>query len=154
MPTSDVQFTSMRFGIKGDNSLQIIKNLSWAIAQDTQIGAVKIHSKLEDLLKNSMIGIGDGVGIFDWVSDEIETPYILCSRLESPVAFPSVDDRAIDIVLMLASPEKVGPLHLQYLSRMTRMFREPRLLESLRSVTCVDGMVSILSVDNRKLQAA
>lgn len=154
MPTSDVQFTSMRFGIKGDNSLQIIKNLSWAISQDTHIGSVDIHSTLEGMLKNSMVGIGEGVGIFDWVSDSVETPYILCSLLESPVAFPSVDDRAIDVVLTLISPAKNGPLHLQYLSRLTRMFREPRLLESLRSVTCVDGMVSILSADNRKLLAA
>lgn len=154
MPTFDVQFTSMRFGIKGDNSLQIIKNLSWGISQDTQIGSAVIHSELEDLLKNSMIGIGDGVGVFDWVSDEVDTPYIMCSLLESPVVFPSADDRAIDVVLTLISPEKNGPLHLQYLSRLTRMFREPRLLQSLRSVTCVDGMVSILSADNRKLLAA
>lgn len=154
MFANDIHFTGMRFGIKGDNPLQIIKNLSWTIAQDIPTGSVAIHSTLDELLKNSMIGIGDGVGVFDWVSAEIETPYILCSLLESPVAFPSADDRAIDVVLILVSPEKNGPLHLQYLSRLTRMFREPRLLQSLRSVTCVDGMVSILSADNRKLLAA
>lgn len=154
MFVNDIHFSGMRFGIKGDNPSQIIKNLSWIISQDTKTSSVTTHATLDNLLKNSMIGIGEGVGVFDWVSDDVETPYILCSLLESPVAFPSVDDSPIDIVLILVSPEKAGPLHLQYLSRLTRLFREPRLLQSLRSVTCVDGMVSVLSPDNRKLSAA
>ncbi len=154
MFANDIHFSGMRFGIKGDNPSQIIKNLSWPISQDIRTSSVATHSKLEELLKNSMVGIGDGVGVFDWVTDDVETPYILCALLETAVAFPSVDDSPIDIILTLISPEKNGPLHLQYLSRLTRMFREPRLLQSLRSVTCVDGMVSILSPDNRKLLVA
>lgn len=154
MFANDIHFSEMRFGIKGDNPSQIIKNLSWVISQDINASSVTTHSTLDDLLKNSMIGIGDGVGVFDWVSADIDTPYILCSLLESPVAFPSVDDRALDIVLTLVSPEKSGPLHLQYLSRLTRMFREPKLLQSLRSVSCVDGMISVLSADNRRMLAA
>jgi mannitol/fructose-specific phosphotransferase system IIA component (Ntr-type) len=154
MFVNDIQFSGMRFGIKGDNASQIVKNLSWVISQDTKISSVITHSTLDEMLKNSMIGIGDGVGVFDWVTDAVDEPYMLCTLLEAPVAFPSVDDSPIDVVLTLISPEKNGPLHLQYLSRLTRMFREPRLLQSLRSVTCVDGMVSVLSIDNRKLLAA
>lgn len=154
MFADDIHFSGMRFGIKGDNPLQIIKNLSWIISQDIRTSSVATHSTLDNLVKDSTIGIGEGVGVFDWVSNSIDTPYIHCSLLESPVAFPSVDDSPIDIILVLISPEKNGPLHLQYLSRLTRMFRELRLLQSLRSVTSVDGMGSILSPDNRRLLVA
>jgi len=154
MFADNIQFSHIRYGIKGDNPLQIIKNMAFFISQEIDLSSTHTHQNLDALLKTSMIGIGEGVGVFDFVSDKIDTPYIMCSLLESPVAFPSVDDKAIDILLTLISPEKNGPLHLQYLSRLTRMFREQKLLQSLRSVNCVDGMHSVLSSDNRKLLAA
>ncbi len=154
MFAQDIQFSALRFGVKGDNASQIVKNLAWVISHDTKISTPSTHSQLDDMLKNSMVGIGEGVGVFDWVSNDVDVPYIMCSLLETPVVFPSVDEKSIDIILVLVSPEKTGPLHLQYLSRLTRMFREPKLVQSLRSVSCVDGMVSILSPDNRRLSAA
>ncbi len=154
MITQDIHFSALRFGIKGDNPAQIIKNMAWVICDDLHAHSVETHHQLDALLQKSIIGIGDGVGVFDWVSDKIDSPYILCARLENSVAFPSVDECPIDIILMLVSPEKNGPLHLQYLSRLTRMFREPKLLQSLRSVTSLDGMILILSPDHRRLLAA
>lgn len=154
MLAQELQFSGMRFGLKGDNAPQIIKNLAWVISQDTQLSVTQIHDQLDHIVKDTMVGIGEGVGIFDWVSDDIAHPYILCTLLETPVQFPATDEKAIDIVLTLVSPEKNGPLHLQYLSRLTRMFREPKLLQSLRSVGSVDGMIAVLSPDNRKLAAA
>ena len=154
MLAQELHFSGMRFGLKGDNAPQIIKNLAWIIAHETELSAIQTHTQLDELNRNSMVGIGDGVGIFDWVSPNITSPYILCSLLETPVIFPSTDDKAVDIILTLVSPEKDGPLHLQYLSRLTRMFREPKLLQSLRSTACADGMVAVLSPDNRKLIAA
>lgn len=154
MVTNDIHFSAMRFGIKGANPSQILRNLSYAISQDTQLGPDELRTTLDNLMKASLIGIGEGVGVFDWVSEGVDASYVLCGLLETPVSFPSVDDSPIDIILVLISPEKNGPLHLQYLSRLTRLFREQRLLQDLRSVTCVDGMKSVLSPENRKLLAA
>lgn len=154
MLAQPIDFTGAQFGMKGDNPLQVIKNLAFLIARDTSNPSTPIHAQLDNLLKNSMVGIGDGVGVFDWISDDVETPYVLCSLLEKPVPFPSVDDSRIDIILTLISPEKNGPLHLQSLSRLTRMFRDPQFLNSLRSVHSRDGMLAILSHDNRPLLAA
>jgi len=149
-----LQFSNARFGMKGDNPPQIIKNMAYVIAQDIQIPSAQILNQLETILKNSMIGIGDGLGLFDFTSDQISSPYITVTLLETPVLFPAVDDKVTDIVLTLISPETIGPLHLQYLSRLTRMFREPKLVQDLRSVKCSDGMMSVLCPDNRKLLVA
>lgn len=154
MFANTLQFSNARFGMKGDNPSQIIKNMSHCISQDIQISSAHILNRLETISKNSMIGIGDGIGVFDFTSDQISSPYITATLLETPVLFPAVDDKVTDIVLTLISPEKDGPLHLQYLSRLTRMFREPKLVQDLRSVKCSDGMMSVLCPDNRKLLVA
>lgn len=151
---NDIHFSGIRYGIKGDNPHQIIKNLSWLIARDIVLPPSATQDQMEYLLKKSIAGVGDGVAVFDWVSEKIEEPYLMCATLESPIMFPAVDDRAVDITLILVSPSKNGPLHLQHLARVTRMFREPKLLEKLRNVSCVDGLRSVLSPENRKLLAA
>lgn len=151
---NEIDFSDIRFGVKGDNPEQIIKNLSWTIAREMPLSFIDIQEKMEHILKNSMTGIGEGIAIFDWVSEQAEKPFLLCARLESAVAFPSVDDRAVDMVLVLISPKSKGSLHLQYLSRVTRLFREPALLSKLRSVSNVDGLQAVLLPENRKLSAA
>lgn len=154
MLAQTIDFTAAHFGVKGDNPLQVIKNLAFTVSRDTQKSSTILHTQLDKLFKNSMIGIGEGVGVFDWVSKDVDAPYIMCAMLESPVSFPSVDDKSLDIILILISPEKNGPLHLQSLSRLTRMFRDAQFLTSLRSVHSRDGMLSILCHNNRDLLVA
>jgi PTS system nitrogen regulatory IIA component len=150
----EIDFSGIRFGVKGDNPEQIIKNLSWVIARETPLTFPETQKNMEDIFKKSVTGIGDGVAVFDWVSEKAETPYLLCAKLESAVQFPSVDDRSVDMVLVLVSPQSKGSFHLQHLSRVTRMFRESKLLEKLRSVSNVDGLHAILLPENRRLSAA
>lgn len=154
MPAQNITISKMLYAVKGDNSSQIIKNMATYIGKDIHVSVMAAHQKLEKLLKTSMIGIGEGVAVFDWVSDKVEAPYIVCATLDTPTLFPAVDENMIDVVLILVSPEKSGPLHLQYLSRLTRMFRDEKLLTNLKSVTCVDGMMSVLTPDNHRSIAA
>lgn len=150
----NINFSKMLYGVKGDNASLIIKNMAPIISKDINASAMSAHSILDKLLKNSTIGIGGGVAVFDWVSDKLETPYIMCALLDTPTDFPAVDENMIDIALVLVSPEKNGPLHLQYLSRLTRIFREEQILTRLRSVSSIDGMASVLLPQHNQFLAA
>ena len=154
MPLQDVHFTDVHFGIKGDNPLQVTKNIAGLIGRTTPITRLECNLRMEELLKTSIIGIGDGVVVFDWVSEKLSPPYLACFKLEAHVPFPALDDKTTDIVLALISPEHLGPIHLQYLSRMTRLFREPKLLRKIRNVDNADGIKAILAPENRQFIAA
>lgn len=154
MALQNITISKILYDVKGDNTSLIIKNIAPSLSKDINLSAMTTHQKLEDLLKTSMIGIGDGVAVFDWVSDKVEMPYILCAKLDTPTAFPSVDENLVDIVLVLVCPERYGSLHLQYLSRLTRTFREEKLLMAIRSVTSVDGMAAVLPADYNQSIAA
>ena len=123
MPLQELRFTDIHYGIKGDNPAQVTKNLSGLIARSTPITRLECQLRMEGLQKTSIVGIGDGVAVLDWVSEKLTSPYLACYKLDSFINFPALDDKAIDIVLVLVSPEQLGPIHLQYLTRMTRLFR-------------------------------
>jgi len=149
----EIEFSSVEYGIKGDNTQQIIRNMARMIGRDVHSSAMSAHHEMEKSLKSATSTIGEGVAIFDWSSRKIDIPYVMCVRLENSVQFSVVDDKAIDIILVLVSPESSGSIHLQSLSRLTRMFRDTKLVDSLRSATCADGMLSVLSPENRRLAA-
>ncbi len=151
---NEIRFSGVRSGIGGQTVAQVIKNLSLVISSDIKLPSPHIQHRLEHIFATSISGIGDGIAVFDWIDDDINEPYLLCARLGNGVNFSSVDDRRVDIVLVLVSPRKTGPLHLQYLARVTRMFRETPLVEKIRSVESADGISSVLSPENRKLSAA
>jgi nitrogen PTS system EIIA component len=154
MPMQNITISKMVYGVKGDNASLIMRNIAPLIGKDINLSVMEAYQKLEGLHKTSMIGIGEGIAIFDWVSDTIDKPYILCAILDNPTSFPAVDENKVDIALVLISPERSGPLHLQYLSRLTRMFRDEKLLTSLKSVACVDGMRAVLCPETHHAIAA
>ncbi len=149
----DVRVSEVQFGLKGDNVELILKNLSWKISQDINFSAASVRSDLKRIAAYKP-GIGDGIAVFDWLSEGIEEPYVLVSRLEHPVDIQAIDDRPVDFILVLVSPDSQSVTHLRHLSRLTRMFRDVDLLDQLRSTQCEDGMRAVLSPENRQVLAA
>lgn len=150
----DVTFSGVKFAIKGDNPQQIIKNLSWILVRKTPLTAEDVIGKMEQMNATTMVGIGDGVTVFDWTTNTVDTPFLYCATLEKNVMFPSVDEQGSDIVLVLVSPRAHGALHLQTLSRVTRLFREQVLLNKIRSVENEDGLkVALDNTEEYRLAA-
>ena len=152
MTYSDIAFSSARYGMMGNNKSQILINLSRYLGSDMKLSALAIHQKIEDIDKASSIGIGDGVAILDWVSDRLDQPFLFCATLETPVTFSAVDNNPVDIFVVLVSPESQSSQHLRLLSRVTRMFRDQKILDDVRRINSLDGLMAVLSPEHRKLQ--
>lgn len=152
--TQDLAISNVYCGLKGSNTEQIFKNLTWKISQDIGISGSVVFSDMVTASKRHDVGIGEGVAVLDWKSDGIKSSYVIVAKLEQPIEVSAIDDRPVDIVLVLISPREGSLTHLRHLARLTRMFRDDHLLEQLRSTICVDGMLSILSPENRKILAA
>ncbi|GEM_PF-1733393 len=150
----DLTITSVQCDLKGANTEQILKNLSWKISKDINMSASAIFADIRRSEKRGDAGIGDGVAVLDWRNEALQTPYVLVSRLETPLDMKTADERPVDLVLVLISPESQSLTHLRHVARLTRMFREEGLLEHLRSVKNNDGMMAVLSSENQRFLAA
>jgi len=90
-------------------------------------------------------GVGHGVAIPHARIDGIDRVRAIFVRLETPVAFGSVDDKPVDLLVALLAPRDASAQHLRALARVSRMMRQPELREQLRQARSVDAVNVLLA---------
>ena len=77
-------------------------------------------------------GVGDGVALPHARMEGIERPFGLLARLRDPVDFDAVDDRPVDLVVLLLLPVGGESRHLNALACVARWLRDPETAAALR----------------------
>lgn len=98
-------------------------------------------------------GLGSGVAVPHARLDGLERVCAVFVRLDTPVAFGSVDDRPVDLLFGLFAPPRDGAEHLRALAAVSRALRAPELREKLRQARTLDA-VSALFVREAPATAA
>ena len=115
------------------------------------------NSILDQLLEQERIassGVGDGIAIPHLRMNYLSRPFLAFAKLATPVDFNAIDHKPVDLVCMLLSPKEDGPLHLQRLSRLTRLMKSHGFAEKLRSANDRDGVRSLFMAPEGWLLAA
>jgi len=69
-------------------------------------------------------------------------------RLESPIAFGSIDDQPVDLLFALLAPaEATAAEHLQALAKVSRVLGSGELRQQLRQANTVDALHALLVRD-------
>ncbi|PZP56446.1 MAG: transcriptional regulator [Micavibrio aeruginosavorus] len=154
MQNEHIEFNEFILGLRATDKNQILQNISWKIGRQTNADMTWIADQLLKSEENESSGIGDGIAIAHLKSTPLQKPFIVIAKLDQPVEFDSLDGLPVDIVCAVLSPQMDGPLHLRRLSRVTRLLREPEIIEALRSATSEDEMKSILRIEQQEILAA
>ncbi len=131
--------------LKAQNKKQLLQELSQAMAH---IVAVDHRIVLEALITREKLGstgLGQGIAIPHGRLPNITRVYGLFARLQTPVAYDSVDGEPVDLVFVLLSPAQAGADHLKALARISRLLREPDTLKKLRGTENSEGLYAILT---------
>ena len=131
--------------IRAAHQKQALGILASEIAAQTQCsGALMLDHLLEKEMKSSS-GIGDGVAIPHLKISGLKQRLVVLATLHTPVDFKAIDDKPVDIICTLISPEEDGPIHLRGLSRISRLFKNKRLCQRIRET---DDAATIQSLFN------
>lgn len=152
--SDDVRFNSVQSCVRGGSFEQVLRNLCWAVTRETDIPYDSVSATIKQIARRPNTGIGGGIAVLDWMSEDLSEPYVLLARLETPVDVDAVDERPADFVLVLISPATKSVVHLRHLSRLTRLFRDESFLERLRATSCSDGLMSVLLDEHSIARAA
>ena len=98
-------------------------------------------------------GLGSGVAVPHARIEGLQKIVGVFVRLDTPIAYGSVDDRPVDLLFALFAPPRDGADHLRALAAVSRAVRSPELRESLRQVRTVDA-ARALFVRDRAATAA
>ena len=92
-------------------------------------------------------GLGSGVAVPHARIKGLDRVSAVFVRLDTPVAYESVDDRPVDLLFALFAPLNAGAEHLRALAAVSRAMRSPELREQLRQARTVDAIRALFVKD-------
>lgn len=92
-------------------------------------------------------GVGNGVALPHARIDGIEKVHAIFARLDSPIDYDAIDERPVDLVVMLLAPFDAGGAHLRALARVSRRLRRQDMRHRLRAAPSAESLLTILTED-------
>jgi len=99
-------------------------------------------------------GLGSGVAVPHARLDGVSRVTAVFVRLDTPVAYGSVDDRPVDLLFALFAPPSDGAEHLRALAAVSRAMRSPEMREQLRQAHTPDAIRALFVRDQAPATAA
>ena len=90
-------------------------------------------------------GYGDGVAFPHARIEGLDKVSALFARMDEPVEFDSLDNKPVDLVFLLISPENSGADHLTALATLSRVLKTEGACEKLRKAHSIDEIYSVLN---------
>lgn len=105
---------------------------------------------LEALLEREALGstgLGSGVAVPHARVPGLNRVTGVFVRLDTPVAYGSVDDQPVDLVFALFAPPAAGAEHLRALAAVSRALRSAEMRERLRQAHTTDAIRALFVRD-------
>jgi PTS system nitrogen regulatory IIA component len=118
--------------LRPESKTRLLKALAAHAAQRTGCPAAEISSVLAAREKLGSTGLGQGVAIPHSKVRGLQRPYGAFARLAAPCPFEAIDDRDVDIVVLLLLPEASPQEHLNVLAKIARRLRDGDVVTRLR----------------------
>ncbi len=145
-----VNADSISYRDPASSKKKVLENLSQKLAANTTATtAEKIFQVLLERERLGSTGLGKGVAIPHARVPGLTHTIAAMLTLENPVAFESADSQPIDIAFGLLVPEEDTDHHLQHLSRLVALFRDPEICEKIRHADSSEDIFELLlSIDD------
>jgi nitrogen PTS system EIIA component len=112
---------------------------SVGIEQDVILKALRAR---EDL---GSTGLGRGFALPHARIDLLPRFFALFARLARPIDFAAIDDRPVDLVVLLLIPAKAGNEHLAALAAISRPLRDQAFVQRLRDARGAEALHLLLA---------
>jgi PTS system nitrogen regulatory IIA component len=118
-------------GLRAADKAQLLQELARragaALSQDARI----ILEALQARESLGSTGLGKGFALPHARLDTLTRPFALFARLTRPIDFASVDERPVDLVILLLTPSNDNH-HLATLAALSRPLRDDSFVQRLR----------------------
>lgn len=112
------------------------------------VGAVMERERLGNT------GVGDGVAIPHARIEGLDRVRAVFACLETPIDYEAVDERPVDLVVLLLAPADAGGDHLRALAQISRIFRSEQMRARLRAAPNAESLYLLLIESGRATKAA
>ena len=132
--------------LKATNKKDALQELAAIAAAKTGLDSREIFNTLLQRERLGSTGLGRGIAIPHVKLNALREIVCLFARLEVPIEYESHDGEPVDLVFMLLAPEDASGDHLKALARISRLVREPSVLDDLRNASDAAALHSALTM--------
>lgn len=146
MKISDIlSVNSVLLSAKAKNKRQLLQELSQFAADITKINDRTIFDTVLERENLGSTGFGGGTALPHGRLAELDKVYGFLAKLPTPVDFESVDNKPVDLVFLLLSPESSGADHLTALAQISRILKDENTVTKLRAATDKEKIYALLN---------
>ncbi len=132
--------------LKATNKKDALQELAAIAAAKTGLDSREIFNTLLQRERLGSTGLGRGIAIPHVKLNALREIVCLFARLDVPIEYESHDGEPVDLVFMLLAPEDASGDHLKALARISRLVREPSILDDLRNAPDAAALHSALTM--------
>jgi nitrogen PTS system EIIA component len=123
-----------------------LQELATIASERTNLDAREIFNTLLRRERLGSTGLGRGIAIPHVKLAGLKSIVCLFARLEQPIEFESHDSEPVDLLFLLLAPEHASGDHLKALASISRVVREPSVIDALRSAPDAKALYSALTL--------
>jgi PTS system nitrogen regulatory IIA component len=119
--------------LQAESKKHALQELSTIAAGMTGLDAREIFNTLLQRERLGSTGLGRGIAIPHVKLQGLNGILCLFARLQEPIEYESHDGDPVDLMFLLLAPDHASGDHLKALARISRVVREPSILDALRN---------------------
>ncbi len=131
-------------GIEAASKDALFEQLAATAAEVTGLPATRIIERVRERETLGATGFGQGAAIPHARLAGLEAVTAVVARLATGVDYGALDTEAVDVVVLLLSPDGAGADHLKALAKVSRALRDPDTLAAMRAAGDVRAMRAVI----------
>jgi PTS system nitrogen regulatory IIA component len=141
-----LQEENIALDLKSRNKDGVLKELALVLhKQCPQVNIESLYRVLRDRELLGSTGVGNGVAIPHGKIEKLDRILIGFGRNQNGIAFDSVDNQPVHLLVMLLSPVQVIDEYMRTLAMVSRLLRQPETRKILRTTASREEIVTIFN---------
>ena len=146
MKISDIMNENCVFScLKAGTKRQLLQELAQKSSEITGINDRTIFDALLERENLGTTGFGGGTALPHARIEDLDKIYGFFAKLNTPVAYEAIDNKAVDLVFMLLSPDSSGADHLTAFAQISRLLKDENTCEKLRNAQNSEEIYALLN---------
>jgi nitrogen PTS system EIIA component len=131
-------------GLRVGDKTQLLRELARRAASALSLDQRVILDALQAREDLGSTGLGKGFALPHARIDALSQNFALFVRLARPIDFAAIDDRPVDLAILLLTPANVGNQHLATLAALSRPLRDEAFVRRLRQASDAEAVHALL----------
>lgn len=130
--------------VEAENKRRLFELAAKLLSEAEDLDEAKVFEALWERENLGSTGYGEGIAVPHARIEGLNKVMALFMRLKKSIDFDSPDNKNVDLISVLISPEKSGEDHLQALAVFSRVLKNPEVCKKLRQAKSAHEIYTIL----------